>query len=264
MTVAVPIHYIAIMKLHRLYILLGLWLVLLFAPGVVLALGFFGQIDAKTKISGVVANLWIVGYLLQFGVFMVIMRITRQQKFVWWLGASLLPWAIDWTLPLNLLYAPLWLAIAVGMIVWIAVDARWDASMQESGIRGVGVVLEVFRPWMNVVINRVYIKRKLRLRIERNDGAAPYEVLYKGLFMIGNIPSPGDRIPLLIDPANPKRFEYNAGGTKASSTSPHDSSSSSQRKRSVADELAKLADLHDRGALSDAQFEAAKNKVFRE
>ena len=48
--------------------------------------------------------------------------------------------------------------------------ARGDA-LQRHGIPAVGVVLEVEKAAMNVVVNNVYILRKVRLRIGRSDGA---------------------------------------------------------------------------------------------
>jgi hypothetical protein len=43
------------------------------------------------------------------------------------------------------------------------------------------------------------IRRTLRLRIERPDGAAPYEAVIKGTFMFGEIPVPGAKLSMMID-----------------------------------------------------------------
>jgi hypothetical protein len=58
-----------------------------------------------------------------------------------------------------------------------------------------------------VVINNVYIRRTLRLRIERSDGVAPYEVRLKATFMLGEIPEAGTTLPVVIDPARPQQIE---------------------------------------------------------
>ena len=270
------------MSINRLYTFLVAWCLLVIAPGVIVELGAFGQITAYTIIPNSLILLWFVGYLAQFGVFMWIMRIVGKQNAVWWFAASLLPLAIDYVLPVSPLFWFAWLPMIVGLAGWIGLAARRAESLQQHGIRATGVVLEVLKPLMNVVVNNVYIKRKVRVRIERY-GAPAYEGVLNGLFMLGEIPSPGDRIPLLVDPANPQRFEYDkeerstggpatggraAGGRATSgpatpvgpirSAVPYLAS-----RESIADELEKLADLRDRGAISDSEFDAAKKKLLR-
>jgi hypothetical protein len=253
------------MNTRRLYALLVLWFCFLIAPAALTELGLFGRVDTHTNVSGGLAGLWIVGYLAQFAIFMWIMNIVPKQKILWWFVASLLPWGIDWASPVSPLFFLAGLLLASGMAWWIAVTARREESLQEHGIRATGTVLEVLKPWMNVVINNVYIKRKVRVRIERQDGAPAYEGVLNGLFMLGEIPSPGDRIPLLIDPANPQRFEYDKGrdstpaqarvtARPASATSPG----------SIPGELEKLSKLRERGALTDSEFAAAKRRLLED
>src|ERR1700682_1665125 len=158
------------MKMRHLYTLLVVWCALLIAPAMLVELAVFGRIDMNSSIPGIVVLPWIVGYLAQLAVFIWIMNIVGKQKVLWWLLASLLPWAIDWTLPVSPLFALLWVPITIALAAWIALVAQRDESLQEQGIRATGVVLEVLKPLMNVVINNVYIKRKVRLRIEREDG----------------------------------------------------------------------------------------------
>lgn len=251
------------MKVRRIYFLLFLWCVLLMAPGVLIALGLFGYVDMKSHISGAVPLLWVGGYLAQFGIFLWLMAIIGKQNMFWWFAASLLPWAVDWTLPVSPHYGWLWVPILLGFAFWIALAARRTDLLQRNGIRAVGTVLEVFKPWMNVVVNNVYIRRKLRLRIERNDGMAPYEAIFKGLFMIGQIPSPGDRLPLLVDPQNPRRFEYVEGESKGSSGRFDSKAAPPRQEKNFVEELEKLSALRDRGAISDLEFSAAKRKLLK-
>jgi len=178
----------------------------------------------------------------------------------------------------------LWAAVAIAVAVWIGRFSSRARALQQRGIRATGTVLEVFKPWMNVVVNNVYIRRRLRLRIQRQDGAPPYEGILKGLFMLGEIPSVGDRLSLRVDPANPQHFDYDkdsssAAAASASHSSVHsfDSGSSAEVSDSgeerlshehlseerLSDELARLADLHNRGALTDSEFAAAKKKLLR-
>lgn len=250
------------MKLHRLYILLIAWSALVVAPGVLIMSGVFGQINIHTNINGGVAFLWIVGYLAQFSIFMWIMNIVSKQRVLWWLMASLLPWAVDWTLPASPLLLLLWLPLVSAVAGWIAFAARQAESLQQQGIRATGTVLEVLKPWMNVVINNVYIKRKVRLEIKREDGIPEYEGIWNGLFMLGEIPSPGDRIPILVDPVNPQRFEYRkeAGSTRAMPV--QRTSSHLAAGENIADQLERLVRLRDSGAITASEFDAAKKKVL--
>ena len=260
------------MNLRRLNLLLIVWPVLLLAPGTMIALGAFGHLDMKTSISGAIAGAWIVGYFVQFFFFMWIMRIAGDDsllhQLVWWFSASLLPWAVDWTVPVSPAFFLLWIPVMAGLAAWIGVSARHADALQQHGIPATGVVLEVKKPLMNVVINNVYIKRKVRLRIEREDGAAPYEGVLNGLFMLGEIPSPGDRLRLRVDPNRPQHFEYDKSGDAAAAAAAPSAEfrptpSAGADHHHLAEELRQLADLHARGALTDSEFDAAKKKLLR-
>jgi hypothetical protein len=101
-----------------------------------------------------------------------------------------------------------------------------------------------------------------------------YEGILKGLFMLGEIPSVGDRLALRVDPANPQHFDYDKASTSTSATAATASSAEERfnsgqedhagaRQRDLADELARLAGLRDRGVLTDEEFAAAKKKLLR-
>ncbi len=237
------------------------------APGVLVELGVFGRIDINTNLPGSLAGLWVGGYLAQFALFLWIMNIVPKQKMIWWFVASLLPWIVDWTQPVSPWFLLLGFAVTIAVAVWIAMAARQDNTLSQQGIRATGVVLEVLKPWMkmNVVINNVYIKRKVRLRIEREDGVPAYEGILNGLFMLGEIPSIGDRIPLRVDPAKPQRFEYDKDAGSASAA--HAAREVPERKSAagrggITGELERLATLRDRGALTASEFDAAKKKLL--
>lgn len=250
--------------MRRLYTLLVVWCTFLMAPAALVQMGLFGHVDMNTNIPGGMAILWVVGYLAQLAVFMWIMNIVDKQKVLWWVFASVLPFAVDWTQPVSPWFLLPGSAITIAVAVWIALAARQDSTLTQHGIRATGVVLEVLKPRMNVVINNVYIKRKVRLRIEREDRAPAYEGILNGLFMLGEIPSVGDRIPLRVDPAKPQRFEYDkeAGSTRAPQVSA--AAASATAHGNIADELEKLSALRDRGALTDSEFAAAKKKLLRQ
>ena len=264
--------------MRKINSLLIVWCVLLLAPGVFEALG-------NSTLNGALAAVWIVGYLVQFGVFMWIMNLVAEQKVLWWFVASMVPWAIDWTVPSSTWFLLLWAAVALASAGWIGSVSSRASALQQRGIRATGTVLEVFKPWMNVVINNVYIRRRLRLRIQRQDGSPAYEGILKGLFMLGEIPSVGDRLSLRVDPANPQHFDYDKTSTDTATATTHTTSpathatalassvaafdseisaaASESSRQNLADELARLADLHKRGALTDSEFAAAKKKLLR-
>ena len=255
---------VSAMNMSRLKILLALWCALMIAPALILQLGVLGQFDMKTNITGAVTGVWLVGYLAQFGIFLWLMNIVKEQRILWWFPASLLPWAIDWTVPVSPWFILLWLPATIAMAYWIYVVTQRAESLEEHGIRASGTVLEVLKPKMNVVINNVYIKRKVRLRIEREDGVPAYEGVLNGLFMLGAIPSAGDRMALLVDPANPQRFAYDDKKTASSQpTRVHAAAATATDRGNLADELDQLARLHERGVLTDSEFNAAKKKLLQ-
>jgi len=256
--------------MRKIYSVLTIWCVLLLAPGIYEAFG-------NTTLNGTLATVWVVGYLAQFFVFMWVLNLVPEQKILWWFIASMLPWFVDWTVPSSRWLLLLWTAVAVVSTVWIGRFAQGAKTLQEQGIRATGTVLEVFKPWMNVVVNNVYIRRRLRLRIQRQDGSPAYEGILKGLFMLGEIPSVGDRLSLRVDPANSQHFDYDQASSTTTTTAhapAHAASAaafdseisaitSESSRQNLADELARLADLHKRGALTDSEFAAAKKKLLR-
>lgn len=223
----------------------------------------FGPADMNTSISGAMISSWIVGYLAQFAIFMWMMNIVGEQKVLWWFIASLLPWGIDWTAPVSPFFLLLWFPVVIAIAGWIALVVRSADAFRQRAVHAAGLVLEVLRPRMNVIINNVYIKRKVRLRIEREDGVPAYEGILNGLFMLGEIPSPGDTIPLLVDPLKPQRFEYDKEGSTTSAASFRVETPSSASQDGIADQLEKLAHLRDRGAITDSEFAAAKKKLLK-
>src|SRR6185437_6093703 len=258
--------------MRRLHLLLIVWCVLLLAPGLFEAAG-------HSTLNGTLAAVWVFGYLVQFGVFMWIMNLVAEQKVLWWFIASMLPWIIDWSVPASPWLLLPWAAVATASAIWIGRVTQRATSLQEHGVRATGTVLEVLKPFMkmNVVINNVYIRRRVRLRIQREDGTPAYEGILKGLFMLGEIPSVGDHLALRVDPANPQHFDYDQASTSAAAAAaPHSSAEpfhsghgdhSGQEDHSgqgdLVAKLARLADLRDRGALTDAEFAAAKKKLLR-
>ncbi len=236
------------MNLRTVAVLLATWCFLVVAPAFLVVALFTGA-DPDTPVFGWAFGIWMVGYLAQLAVFMAATRKAGSSAILGWFIASLAPWAADWSAPAAWWGPILVLVIVVAYAAWFYSTLARSADLAQHGIRGTGTVLEVKEPLMNTVINDVYIRRTMRLRIDRSDGAPPYEATYAGTFMIGNIPSPGDVFNLRVDPKDPTHFETTDGGQSAP-------------EASLTDQLQHLADLHSHGDLDDAEFAAAKARLL--
>lgn len=253
---------------RRLALLLALWCVLVVLPGVLVAA--LGGLRVGGDMTTPILVVWIVAYLAQLGVFMAVTRVSERGNGLGWFIASLTPWIVDWSAPFSMVGPILCAAVVVAYSYWCYRASAARKDLEQHGIPAIGVVLEVKKPLMNMVINNVYIRRTMRLRIERSDGVAPYEAKHSGTFMIGNTPDPGDRFNLRVDPSNPNRFTtVDAGvpgpgpGFGAGAFPPPDwGASTAPAGESVADGLQRLADLHASGQLSDAEYSAAKARLL--
>jgi hypothetical protein len=137
---------------------------------------------------------------------------------------------------------------------------------------------------MNVVINNIYVRRTLRVRVVREDGVPPYETRYRGLFEMGTVPDAGDTFAVVVDPGRPQRIAPTTGSGAAPAPAPGYSRvtpgtrftswrraapdppaarvTGSAADRTLAENLALLAGLHERGELSDDEFEDAKRRLL--
>jgi hypothetical protein len=271
-------------NLLRLRLLLAAWVLLATAPG--LAVGFLAD-DLSSTTPGWAVGAWIVGWLAQFAVFMVVARVgDLNGSFLIWITASLGAFGVDWGWAWGW-----WLPVVIAVEIaahalhvygkTVAADA-----LQRNGVHARAEVLEVERPWMNVVVNNIYVRRTLRVRVVRDDGAAPYETKYKHLFELGSVPDRGDTFSVVVDPGRPGRIAVAKGapsatasgyrppdlsetGTGTRFTSWHMDATPAERPasgsaagRRLADNLQLLAQLHERGQLSDQEFEDAKTKLL--
>lgn len=246
------------MSLRGFAVLLAGWVVAVVLPGLVAATAW--DIDTDSTNLGGPFGVWIVGYLVQLGLFMTASRRTKKNNVLAWIVASLLPWVCDWTtVPARWAAAPC--AVVAILVAWRMYRSTASSEhLVQSGVPATGTVLEVVKPkLMNVVINNVYIMRKLRLRIERADGVTPYEAVLKGTFMLGEIPNVGDTMSLRVDPHNPKHFETVDG---APSAPPKRSAETQSADGSVTDQLERLVQLRAAGSLTDEEFAQAKARVL--
>jgi hypothetical protein len=175
-------------RLRTVGLLLALWCVLAIAPALIIAV-FIG-VDTEDP-SGTVLLIWIAGYLIQIGVFLVITMKAGGGSFLGWLIASLVPWSANWAAPIS----PWWLiacaAVVAGYAGWFYRSLARSRSLQRDGV-----------------------------------------------------------------PAHPRHFEAADDGGESSYTPAQAASDI------VADQLQRLAELHRRGDLTDAEFTAAKRRIL--
>ena len=148
-------------------------------------------------------------------------------------------------------------------------------SLVETGARGVGTITEVRDTGITINDNpRVGIT----MRVEPEDGSAPFDAEKTVTVSRVAIPRAGDRFPVWYDRADPSNWVYGtdmdptqtppeiqalfaraAGGVRSA----HPTSAAAPADGpGPADELMKLNDLRLKGVLTDEEFAAAKARLL--
>lgn len=233
----------------------ALWWVLLIAPALITRLLL--ALSTSTPIKGWVLGVWIVGYVAQLLVFMAISRRAPRGTAPGWFVASVVPWIADWTAPASLWGPFICAVIVIAYVAWLTMLVREVDRVRVEGRRSDAVIVEVIRPMLNVVVNKVYVRRTLRLRVEPSYGTTAYEASTKAMFLLGEVPEPGDRLVVLIDPERPEHIELvddepiRRAAPDATDLDPE-----------TAEQLRRLVTMRDRGDLTDAEFTAAKERLL--
>lgn len=233
----------------------ALWWVLIVAPALIgtRLLDHAGTAAATGRVLGV----WLVGYVAQFVVFLMISRRSPRPVLLGWFISSMVPWAADWTAPLSLWWLAMWTALVAGYATWLVGAVSKVDHLRRDGVRGVGVVLEVIRPMFNVVVNKDAGRRVLRLSVERSDGGAPYEANLTGTFALGEVPESEDRVVVRIDPDEPHVIELiEDEPILRAAPQPTD------LDPEMAERLRTLKIMRDRGDLTDAEFATARKRFL--
>ena len=107
------------------------------------------------------------------------------------------------------------------------------------------------------MVNKDSARRTLRVSVERADGTAAYEARLTATFTLGDIPEAGDRLAMLIDPADARHVEPipNEPIVRAAPV-PEDLDAE------TAEQLRKFATMRDRGDLTDAEFATARKRLL--
>lgn len=235
--------------------LAALWLVLIIVPALVAARLL--PVAGDTAHKGWAVGIWVTGYVAQFLVFRAMSRRSPRPVGPGWVVASTIPWVADWTAPISRWAVAVCAAIVVAYAVWLVFAVYRVDRLRRGGLRGSAVILEVIRPMLNVVVNKDSARRVLRVSVEPADSTAPYETRLTATFILGDMPEAGDRLAVLIDPADPRHVEPIPGEPiERAAPVPQDLDAD------VAAQLHKLATMRDRGDLTDAEFSTAKRRLL--
>jgi hypothetical protein len=153
------------------------------------------------------------------------------------------------------------------------------ANLLETGTRAVGTVTNVRDT--GVTINDLNVRVGLRFKIEPLDGAPAFDGEKTTTVSRVSIPQVGQRFPVWFNPADPTEFAYATtdGGAEArqnivamfGDAFGPDGSGVGQAAAAAPvaaapadpiEQIAKLQSLREAGALTDAEFEAQKQRIL--
>ena len=181
------------------------WWVLVVLPGVLTLAGAFGDLDVDTEVSGAIVGVWVLGFVAQLAMLYVVAKAVGHTRQWWFLVGSLLPWVVDWSTPVGLGWGLLCIGAAGLVAAAMIYLALRNFNLDVNGTVVTGTVVKVLKNYMNVVVNNVYIRRRVLFEIPGANG--PYQATLAMLCEIGTSPGPGDKFLLRVDPNNPKHFE---------------------------------------------------------
>lgn len=235
--------------------LAALWLVLIIVPALVAARLL--PVAGDTAHKGWAVGIWVAGYVAQFLVFRAMSRRSPRPVGLGWLVASTVPWVADWTAPISRWAVAACAAIVIAYAVWLVFAVHRVDRLRGGGLRGSAVILEVIRPTLNVVVNKDSARRALRVSVEGVDGTTAYETRLTAAFTLGDIPEAGDRLAVLIDPADRRHVEPIADEPIARAAPLPENLDAE-----TTEQLRKLTTMRDRGDLTDAEFTTAKTRLL--
>jgi hypothetical protein len=235
--------------------MLAVWCVLAIAPAVIA--GRVLQSGPGDSAIGWLAGIWIVGYICQFILFIVIGRRAPVGAGFGRLLAALVPWLADGVAPVSPWLVLPFAATVMGYAVWLCRAVYRVDVLRRDGIPATGVVLEVIRPALNVVLKNDKTRRTMRVQVLHPEGSEPYEARFDGVYTVGEIPEPGDRLAVRVDPTSPTRIEQilDEPVVRAPSNTP-------KLDPEAAARLHMLTTMRDRGDLTDAEYAAATRKLI--
>ncbi|HEY3288888.1 MAG TPA: SHOCT domain-containing protein [Anaerolineae bacterium] len=162
-----------------------------------------------------------------------------------------------------LIMAPIWL-----FYKWYNAAPSWEASVKATGKTATATVTKVRS--LGITINNSISIVRVSFHVEPHD-EAPFDVSQnKQVSFLGGLGSfyEGSTMAVKYDPDNHSHLVIlDTSESSDSANSPSHNSSSyftqyNLPEADVAQELAQLANLHEKGALTDEEFHAAKKKLL--
>jgi hypothetical protein len=181
------------------------WVALAVAPAYLVGTGAIGTLYPDGDISGTAILTWFVGYLISLGWLYVVGLAAGHSQHWWFFGGSILPWIIDFTAA----FSPRGALPVTAVIVGHGVAMAWlvfHVARAQAGTPVTAKVVKVLPPFlhMNMVVNNVYLHRRILVEVPRPDGTT-YQAKVGVLTEMGDSPSPGDPLAVLVDPQHPSR-----------------------------------------------------------
>jgi Short C-terminal domain/Protein of unknown function (DUF3592) len=156
------------------------------------------------------------------------------------------------------------------------------ANLVATGSRAVGTISDVEDTGMTINDNP---RVRIRFRVEPLDGSAAFDAEKTQTVSRVQIPQIGQRYPIFFDPADPSSFAYatvddeqgrasivsmfgdafgadGSGVGQTAAAAPAAAPAATASAPDPLEQIKKLAELRDAGALSDAEFEAKKSELL--
>jgi hypothetical protein len=187
-------------------------------------------------------------------------------------------WAVVGThqsAPVIAVYVVLWLlTFAYAMYLWIAVMRYGDRRLVKRGVKGTAQVVSAKETSWAMSAGEYEGIGAPTVWKYGLDVTVPDKERYQTTLYICAHLETGETLPVYVSRLNPKRVTIDLAEQAAARASTRPVRDGKTKVRvvasefapapapHVADELTKLADLRDRGALTDAEFEAQKAKLL--
>lgn len=203
---------------NQVIVMMACWWVIIATPTVLLIAGLFvveGRVGGDVIASEGIVIFWVIAYLAQLAILMLLTKPVGHMEMWWIFMGSLLPWVVNYGAPYSLAVAVLLLVLSAAVAVIVAVTAIRSIGLDERGRAVTATVVREIPTRMRTVVNNIYVRRKVEIDIPTADGSGTYRGVLPMLYEMGTWPSQGDRIPLRVDPDNPKRFSVASSATEA-------------------------------------------------
>ena len=136
---------------------------------------------------------------------------------------------------------------------WSGVE---QSQLLRAGVAAPATIVDVADTGMTINDNP---RVELTLRVVPGDGTEPFDLRRKMVVSRVKLPHVGERLTVFYDPDDPSKFTFkNEDAVDGDAAADGDAVA----EPDPVDQIARLADLHAKGALSDAEFAEAKQRLL--